>query len=179
MQANGMPDPAGPDYDSWFDAHAPAAYAKFLIYHPGYAFLSLFENMDLFFSENVQPYFIAPEVRIRALALDLGNFFHPLSSGVLLIDLLMLGFLWLLYFRCRAHWHFAWAWLGSWLFFSACATLFIGYHSDSIGIVRHVLAAVVYFRLFLWLFLLVILDQALVPRWTPSLAERPSSLRHE
>lgn len=171
MQSRGMPDPAGPAYESWFNEHAPAEYARFLFFHPGYTFLTLFENLDMFFSENVQPYFIDPAVSLRVLYLDLGNLLHPLSSAVVLIDLLLLVFLWLLYLQWRARWHFAWAWLGTWLFLSAFATLLIGYHSDSIGIVRHVLAAVVYSRLFLWLFLLVVLDQALIPKTATTPAE--------
>jgi len=161
MQANGMPDPANPEFDQWFDEYAPATYLKFLINHPGYALSPLLINMELFFSENVQPYFIDPRIRFRSWYLAIGNLIHPTSSAVFFIDILLLGFLWLHYFKGQTRLQLAWALLGSWLFLSACATLFIGYHSDSIGVVRHVLGSVLYYRLFMWLFLFVAFDLSL------------------
>lgn len=161
MQANGMPDPQGPEFNQWFSEHAPGAYVEFLMHHPGYALLPLFEDMELFFSENVQPYFIDPNIEFRSYYLSIGNFVHPNSSAVFLIDLLILGFLWMLYFKRKTHSLLAWIWLGSWLFLSAFVTLFISYHSDSIGVIRHVLGSIFYYRLFLWLFLFVAFDQSI------------------
>ena len=159
MQSHGMPDPSTAQYVSWFNENAPGTYFKFLIHHPGYSLLSLMENMEIFFSENLQPYFVEPKDTARKYYLLIGDFFHPTTSAVFLLDILLLGVLWYSYILQKTPERLSWAWLGSWLFFSASVTLFLSYHSDSIGIIRHALSSVIYYRLFLWLFLFVLSDQ--------------------
>lgn len=137
-----------------------SSHRKFLINHPGYASLPLLINMKLYFAENVQPYFFGPIIRFCSWYLTIGNLIHPTSSTVFFIDIILLGFPWRYYFMRQARLQLLWAWLGSWLFLSACAPLFIGNNLDSIGIVRPVLGSVLYYRLFIC-FLFVTFDQSL------------------
>ena len=53
-----------------------------------------------------------------------------------------------------------WVWLGTWLFFSASLTLAVGFFADSIGVTRHTMFAVEMFRLMMWVFLIILFDQA-------------------
>jgi hypothetical protein len=53
-----------------------------------------------------------------------------------------------------------WVWLNSWLFLSATLTLAISFFADSIGVTRHTMFAVEMFRLMMWVFLLILVDQS-------------------
>lgn len=161
MQEIGMPAPDSPEFEVWFDRHAPGAYLRFLIAHPGYSLLPLIGRMEGFVSENVQPYYRVKNDSIRRSLLAVGNLLHIKSSAVFLVDLILLASLILLAVERRTPTQFAWAWLGTWLCLSALLTLFVSFHADTLGITRHVMGSILLFRLFFWLFLLVVIDNML------------------
>jgi hypothetical protein len=158
LQKIGMPSPDSPSYKDWFDQRAPGAYVRFLIAHPGYTLPPLFENMQAFFTDNLQPYYHVEKDSLRVRLLALGDMLHPRSSAVFLVDLLLLtSLLWLAY-KGRGPMQIAWAWLGCWVFLSASLTLLVSFHADTWGISRHVMGSILLYRLFFWLFLLVVID---------------------
>jgi hypothetical protein len=161
LQKIGMPAPGSPEYEVWFDKHAPGAYLRFLIAHPGYSFLPLIDRMEGFVSENVQPYYRVKNDSIRLSLLAVGNLLHFKSSAVFLADLILSASLILFAVERRTPTLYAWAWLGTWLCLSALLTLFVSFHADTLGITRHVMSSILYFRLFFWLFLLVVIDNML------------------
>lgn len=158
FQRIGMPSPDSPGYDGWFDQSAPGAYVRFLIAHPGYTLPPLFENLQAFFTDNLQPYYHVEKDSLRVRLLALGEMLHPRSSVVFLVDLMLLASLLWLAFKGRAPRQIAWAWLGSWLFLSASLMLLVSFHADTWGISRHVMGSIFLYRLFFWLFLLVVID---------------------
>ncbi len=47
----GMPDRLADNYQEWLDANAAKAYGLFLVSHPGFVAVTLWENMDQFSSD--------------------------------------------------------------------------------------------------------------------------------
>lgn len=160
MENLGMPDPASDAYLEWFNENAPRAYARFLLFHPGFTFLSFSSNLGGIFSENIQPYFYSEQTPIRKTLIAANDFLHPNTQLVFFLDVLLIAGLIISVFRRSNQNLTVWVWLGTWLFISASAMLVINYFADSIGITRHTLFSVELFRLMLWVFLIVIFDQS-------------------
>jgi hypothetical protein len=160
MQNLGMPDPASTDYSAWFNRNAPRAYGRFLLFHPGFALTSLVSNLGGIFYENIQPYFFSEQTPARKMLILANDIFHPGTHLVLILDILLMAGLIFSVFRRKNKNLTVWVWLGTWLFFSAMLTLAVGFFADSVGITRHTMFAIEMFRLMMWLFLLILLDQA-------------------
>ena len=160
MQTLGMPDPASAEYSTWFIKNAPRAYARFLLFHPGYTFTSFTSELGGIFSENVQPYFFSKQTSSRKALIAANDILHPNTHLIFILDILLMAGLIFAVFRRKNKNFTAWVWLGMWLFLSAALTLAVGFFADSIGVTRHTMFAVEMFRLMLWMFLIILFDQA-------------------
>jgi hypothetical protein len=158
-----MPEPYTPEFEAWYAREAPQAYLRFLVNHPGIVVAELYSNMETFFSENLQPYFHGNKKDIYRLQLErIGNILHPVSSVVFYADLILLGGLCGITWKTRASRPFTWLWLAGWWLVSASLMLFVNYFFDSWGVIRHVVYYIQMYRLFFWIFLLVLIDLLLV-----------------
>jgi hypothetical protein len=160
MRTLGMPDPKSAMYSTWFIENAPRAYARFLLFHPGYTFTSFTSELGGVFSENIQPYFFSEQTSVRKALIAVNDILHPGTHLVFILDILLIGGLIFAAFGRKNKTFAIWVWLGTWLFFSALFTLAVGFFADTMGITRHTIFAVEMFRLMLWLFLIVLFDQA-------------------
>jgi len=158
----GMPEPNSPEFGDWFNLEAPQAYLLFLLDVPRYVVSELLSNMDLFFSENLQPYFHSRRSDYGLQLEMVGNVLHPISSVVFYADLILLGGLCGLTLKTRASRPFTWLWLAGWWVVSASLILFVSYFFDTWGVIRHVVYSVQMYRLFFWIYLLVMIDLLLV-----------------
>ena len=156
----GMPNPISAEYPNWFKEKAPQAYARFLLAHPGYAFTSFSSNLGGIFSENIQPYFFSEQTRARAALIAANDILHPNTHLVFVLDILLITGLIFSAFTRRDTSITAWTWLCIWLFSSAAVMIVINFFADSIGVTRHTMLAVEMFRLMLWIFLILLFDQA-------------------
>ena len=154
----GAPDPNSPNFIQWFDKKAPNVYLLFLASHPGFVTSNIFEHMYMFTSDYLQPYFNDPSVKFSSSLMTWGKIFHPESSDVFLIDTLLLAFLCYTAVNNKERTTSIWAWIGAWLYVSSAAALFIRYFGDTESVLRHVFPAVEYFRLLLWILLIVQAD---------------------
>jgi hypothetical protein len=160
MQKLGMPAPASTEYSAWFIEKAPRAYARFLLAHPGYTLTSFSSALGGIFSENIQPYFFSEQTSARKALVAVNDILHPKTHLVFILDILLIAGVIFAAFRRKNKNLVIWLWLGIWLFFSASLTLAVGFFADSIGVTRHTMFAVEIFRLMLWLFLILLFDQA-------------------
>jgi len=163
MTTRGMPSPAsGAAYQTWFNAHADRAYALFLIEHPGFTATTLIESRDQFSSDFYQPYFPASETQIYQRLALLGEFLHPETNAIFLLDaLLFYGVLAAAIKRRDDITRLPWAWFAAWIFLYAGASLFISFFGDTFGTRRHIFPSVELMRLYAWMFIVVLMDQAL------------------
>ncbi len=159
MEKYGMPAPESPEYSIWFLENAQYAYGQFLLFHPGYTLTSFTASLDGIFSENIQPYFYSEQTPLRNALIAVNDFMHPKTLFILFIDILIaVGFLFSIQ-RTKNRNLTVWYWIGIWLFLSALMTLAVGFFADSIGVARHTMFAIEVFRLLLWLFIIILLDQ--------------------
>jgi len=159
MQTLGMPDPASAEYSTWFSGNAPRAYARFLLFHPGYTLTSFTAELGGIFSENIQPYFYSEKTPARIALITVNDILHPKMHLIFILDILLMTGLLFSLFRRKNKNFMTWVWLGTWLFLSASLTLAVGFFADSIGVTRHTMFAVELFRLMTWLFLIILFDQ--------------------
>ena len=122
---------------------------------------TLWEYMDELNSDSVQPYFFAPEVKNRSTLLIIGEMFHPQTSAVYLLSLLLLLALVVNASQFRTPSLLAWGWLAVWVFAIAAVTLLLSFFGDTWGIRRHIMPSVEMFRLFIWVFMMPFLDLSL------------------
>jgi len=155
---NNMPDKGSAEFAIWFNENATEAYAYFLLSHPGFIISTLWNSMGEFTTDFVQPYFDASEVPGRAAWLQVGQMLHPETSAVFLIDLLLLTTFGLQAIRTRQPEWVAWCGLALWLLAIAIATLLPGFFGDIGGTHRHIFPSVELLRLFLWIFLIKLMD---------------------
>ncbi|MEI2803354.1 MAG: hypothetical protein V9E84_06565 [Trichococcus flocculiformis] len=159
MMGLGMPDPISAKYPAWFKENAPQAYARFLIAHPGYALTSFTSNLGGIFSENSQPYFFSEQTPARIALTAANDILHPNTHLVFVLDILLIAGL-IFSALTRKSDFSAWAWISVWLFSSASVMIVINFFANSIGVTRHTMLAVEMFRLMLWIFLILLFDQA-------------------
>ena len=159
MQRMGMPDPNSAAYQGWFEAHGASTYAVFLISHPRFVAITIFNNLNYLFDNNNQPYFKTPDLPFRNLALQVGDWVHSRSSAVILAAVLVTLALVFAGIRTRDQATLAWAWLLGWLLISGLLTSVLTFFADPAGVERHVLFALVLLRLLMWMGLLVLTDR--------------------
>ncbi len=160
LQGLGMPNPKSAAYHEWFIKHAPRAYARFLLAHPGYTVTALTSELGGIFSENTQPYFFSEDTLAHRALVTANDLLHPKTYLFFVLDILLMAGLFFPAFRKKNAIHAGWLWLMTWLFLSASLTMGVGFFADSIGVTRHTMFAVEMFRLMFWLFVLILLDQA-------------------
>lgn len=159
----GAPDLNSPDFMQWFNKKAPSAYLLFLTSHPGFVISNVFEYMYMFSTDSLQPYFRGGDVKFISSLTTLGKFFHPESSGVYLIDALLLVSLCRVAIIKKRSAIRIWAWIGIWIYTSSAVSLFIRYFGDTESVLRHIFLAVESFRLLLWILLIVQADLLAAP----------------
>lgn len=162
----GMPEKDAPDYkdapiyQAWADKHASKAYGLFLITHPGFVVLTLWEDFDQMRGDFLQPYFYTDDVKHRSDLVKIGEIFHPESAAVYAGGFMLVIALLAHAIQSRTPNAAAWAWLGLWVFGVSLATLLLSYFGDTAGLRRHIMPSVEMFRLFIWVFLMPFLDQS-------------------
>jgi hypothetical protein len=155
-----MPDRADPEYQTWADDNATKAFGLFLISHPGFVVSTLWQNMDQFKSNFIQPYY-KPNIKYRETLLTIGEMLHPESGVVFLISLLLLIALVGNAIKYRNEQLLAWGWLAGWFILISAATLFLSFFGDVSGTRRHIMPSMEMFRLFIWIFIMPFLDLSL------------------
>ena len=158
MKQLGMPDPSSAAYSTWFSKSAPRAYARFLLFHPGYTLTSFTAELGGIFSENSQPYFFSEQTPARKALAAANDILHPSTHLIFILDVLLIAGLIFAVFRRKNKGFAIWVWFGTWLFLSALLTMAVGFFADSIGVTRHTMFAVEMFRLLMWIFLIILFD---------------------
>ena len=157
----GMPNPQSPAFQKWFYTQATKTYALFLITHPRFVVTTIFDRLYYFEFSSIQPYYISGSLIIRKASEKVGEFFHPESSSLYLLDTLMLTALVIAGLKRTDPWVTAWAWLAIWLFSCASITLFTNFFGDTTGVARHIVPPEETIRLSLWIFLIIHMDHLL------------------
>jgi hypothetical protein len=162
LEELGMPAPDSADYPAWFKQSASKTLIKFMFLHPGYPLQKIIRDFPSAFTEIKQTYFKAPAyAETRKLLMRIGNALHPESATPFLMDLLLMVGLLLLASRNTSGTIHPWAWLGLWLMLTASITIIPTILGDTWAINRHSLFSTTVYRLFMWIFSLVIMDIAL------------------
>ena len=157
----GMPDPQSPAFQKWFDAQATKTYGVFLITHPHFVATTMFDQLYYFKFNSIQPYYMEDSLNIRKASDKIGEFFHPESSSVYLLDALMLIVLVIASIKHPDPWLMSWTGIALWIFICAGITLLTNFFGDTIGAARHVIPPEETFRLSLWIFLIIHMDYLL------------------
>ncbi|MBK8619660.1 MAG: hypothetical protein IPN96_21755 [Anaerolineales bacterium] len=161
MQEYGMPDHESPEYEQWFISNAKDAYLKFLLTHPGYTVTAYFKDIPYAFSENAQSYFnTQPQYQLRKALIPVGDILHPEHWVAMYADILILLGILAIALKNSSTENKTWAWISTWMFLSASANMFINIFGDVYALPRHALVATMIFRLFMWIFIIVIVDMA-------------------
>lgn len=161
MKSIGMPEPFSPEYHKWANTDASMAYLVFLGTHPRYTAASYFRGAQAAFVTYVQPYFRTPDVEWRLDLLPVGELIH-VGFETFIIDIILILSFWIMAVQGGNKPAEPWIWLATWLFLTAAGTLFFGVVGDNIGLQRHTLFPVTAFRLFFWIFIIVVLDLLLL-----------------
>ncbi len=114
------------------------------------------------FTEIKQTYFKVPGYnQTRELLMTLGDALHPENITPFLLDLLLLFGLILIAAKNVNDTSRPWAWLGVWLFLTASITLIPTILGDTWALNRHALFSTMIYRLFMWVFTIIIMDIAI------------------
>lgn len=158
----GMPEYQSPEYSDWFDQHAPVTYIRFLVDHPAYTIYKFFKDQDSAFKENMQPYFNASDLEFRPLLIMVGNYMHPKSGVIFLVNLILLLILWNQFQFQKKQAALPWVWLTAWVFLTASGTMFSSIFGDSWGLVRHALSSTLTYSLLMWMLIIILADFSMV-----------------
>ena len=140
-----------------------------MIIHPGYPLLKIAKDFPFAFTEIKQTYFHAPEqYRSRELLMQAGNALHPENTTPFLMDVFLLIGLVILAVRNGNPSSRPWLWLAFWLFLAATLTLIPTILGDTWALNRHALFSTTIYRLFMWMFLVIIMDLAVGPAVQPA-----------
>jgi hypothetical protein len=150
-----------PYFMEWVRDRGATTYTLFLINHWHWAVSTVLHNLEALFSENMQPYFHLTPQNLPGWSEPWGNMLHISSSAPILLDPLLTLALVLVAMR-RGSRGATICWSSIWLLLSEFVLLFVSYHGDSLGVIRHVLVAVVPLRLSTWILPLALLDTSLM-----------------
>ena len=159
----GMPAPGSPEYLPWIKQDAPSVYLRFLAAFPGFTASTYVQGAYMAAVNYIQPYFRTPRSDWRNRLLPVGEVLHG-GFVFIVLDVMLLVILGSLAVRNPANDIRAWTWLAVWLILCAAGTLFVSVFGDIVAINRHSLLSIALFRLFFWLFFLVIVDQLFLTR---------------
>ena len=158
----GMPEPESAEYQAWFQEKSANTLLKFMFVHPSYPVIKIMRDFPQAFTEIQQTYFKAPEQgKTRITLLLLGNALHPETATPFLLDFILFTGLILFAIKNISKTSRPWAWLGIWLFLTASFTLVATILGDTWALNRHALFSTMVYRLFMWMFPLIIMDIAL------------------
>lgn len=162
LQNLGMPAPNSAGYQAWFEENSAKTLIKFMLIHPGYPAAKIMKDFPSAFTEIKQTYFKAPEqAQARKLLMALGDTLHPENTTPFLLDLFLLFGLILLALKNTNDTSRPWAWLGMWLFLTASITLIPTILGDTWALNRHALFSTMIYRMFMWVFSIIIMDIAI------------------
>jgi hypothetical protein len=168
LQELGMPTPYSPEYNQWFKENASTALLKFMLIHPGYPLQKISKDFPLAFTEIKQTYFNAPEqYRSREPLMHVGDALHPENTTPFLVDVLLLIGLVILAAGNGNPSSRPWLWLAFWLFMAATLTLIPTILGDTWALNRHALFSTTIYRLFMWMFIIILMDLAVEPPSQP------------
>ena len=158
----GMPAPNSAEYQVWFQENSSKTLIKYMLIHPGYPIFKLMKDFPPSFTEIKQTYFKVPGYnQTRELLMTLGDALHPENITPFLLDLLLLFGLILIAVKNVNTTSRPWAWLGIWLFLTASMTLIPTILGDTWALNRHALFSTMLYRLFMWMFTIIIIDIAI------------------
>ena len=147
----------------WVYAEGYSTYSRFLITHPTYTVQKVFGNFPLVFLENEQPFFPADFDHTPRWFYYVGNLLHPLSGSVMLIVVLLTGMLgWRVWSHLSKH-DVGIVGIFAILVSGLFTMLAVSILGDGLSIIRHAMVAVVPFRLFMWLLVMLVVDRLLLP----------------
>ncbi len=158
----GMPEPHTDAYNVWFEENAVKTLVKFMLIHPGYPVTKLIRDFPHAFTEIKQTYFNVPgQDPVLGALMSVGELFHPEYASVSLLGLFLLTGLIIIAQKDARGTSRPWAWLGSWLFLTASSTIVLVILGDTWGLNRHALLSTMIFRLFMWIFTIIVIDIAI------------------
>jgi hypothetical protein len=169
----GMPSPASPQYQAWLDDNATRTYAAFLMLHPRFVLTTLSDNLFDFRASFVQQYFRGLGTANRDTLLAIGEFLHPETNTVYLLDILLFAGLCISAFGRRGVRIGAWTWLMAWFILGTAVVLLASFFGDTEGFRRHLFPSVESLRLLLWCILFVYLDEIFTGSESPEVAIPP------
>lgn len=159
MPADGFSDP---EFEPWLQTEGASTVFRFMVAHPGYVAIKLWNDFPDSFQEIQQTYFTARDLNpARSILFEIGNALHPENTTPFLGSLLSLAGLLILASKNIGDSR-PWAWLGLWLFFTAALTLVPTILGDTWALNRHALYSTMIFRLTMWLFPILLADTALL-----------------
>ena len=138
-------------FTRWAKLYGLDTYQRFLLSMPLWSLLQVYENLDTFFEENLQPFFYGSDQEKPHWADKPGNLLHPLSAAVILIDFLLLILLGIKAVRSGDAADIRSFLLLILVFFGGGLLMSISYLGEVRSIWRHVLGGVMALRLMLWL----------------------------
>ena len=142
----------------WLYESGTSAYVKFLLDYPLWAVLELYNDLDLLFYENLQPWFTGPASTRPGWLIQIGDILHVKSSAVVFLDLLLVLAVMITAARSGDTDQRIWAASFSWQVLILLFLFFISFHGDPRSTTRHTLVAVMPLRLYLWVLLMVLID---------------------
>jgi hypothetical protein len=145
----------------WVEARGDSTYTLFLLNEYQWTLTTLVDNLDMLFSENIQPYFRKVDEGSLPWLSSIGDQLHPTSASTILLDAVLTLAVWIAAFRSRDRTILTIGWMFVWLILAEFAMLFVSFHGDSLGVTRHTIAAVMPFRLSLWMLSVFALDQSI------------------
>jgi hypothetical protein len=157
------------EFLSWARQRGLSAYTQFLLSNPVWTLSLVYNDLEYIFNENIQPYFreinrenipehLRPYAERPEWLAPFGNLLHPISSGIVLVDLILALALVGLALRMRTRESLIWAGVGAWLFLGGAILLLVGYLGEVRSIVRHAQGGAVPLRLALWLLLAMVVE---------------------
>jgi hypothetical protein len=157
----GMPSPNSQDFQAWFEKNSTKTLIRFMFSYPGYPAAKIIKDFPQSFTEIKQTYFKIPwQGPIRGHLMTIGNAVHPENTTPFLMDLILLCGLVYLAIKNRVNSQ-PWAWVGVWLFLTAGITLILAILGDTWGLNRHALFSTMIYRMFMWVFSIIIIDIAI------------------
>jgi len=146
------------DFMDWTEKNGTKVYTRFLMEYPLWATSKLYNDLELLFSENLQPWFSGPKDSHPSDLIRIGDMLHPKTSGVILLDVFFTIIIMFIAFRSRDADSLTWLWITMWLFIGEMVLLFISYHGDARSTIRHTLVATMPLRLSIWLLAILVFD---------------------
>jgi hypothetical protein len=152
---HGMPRPWT---EEWVKESGSKTYILFLINHPGFMVTELVGRLSDAFSENLQPFFYTYPTLIRQMVLAVGDIFHPLSSVAFIFPLFNGILIIITAIRNSFTENKSWFWFTLWIISMIYGLFMASFFGDSGGLIRHTLGAVVFMRLMVWLFPIILAE---------------------